>query len=57
LDGFGDLGFLHSPSMKLIQSENAVCALGRIVAGSDCKGIWEKYVIGHHIFGFFNKRV
>jgi len=57
LDGFGDLEFLHSPSMKLIQSENAVCALGRIVAGADCKGIWEKHVIEHHVFGFLNRRV
>jgi len=57
LDGFGDLGFLHSPSMKLIQSENAVCALGRIVAGADCKGIWVKYVIGHQILGILNRRV
>jgi hypothetical protein len=52
MDGFGDLGFLHTPSMKLIHSENAVSALGRIVAGADCKGIWEKFVRGHHIFGF-----
>ncbi|PNF42065.1 hypothetical protein B7P43_G10998 [Cryptotermes secundus] len=38
LDGFGDVEFSHTPSMKLIQSENAVPALNRIVSGPDCKG-------------------
>jgi inosine-uridine nucleoside N-ribohydrolase len=42
LDGFGDVEFPHTPSMKLIQSENAVSALNRIASRPDCKGNWRK---------------
>lgn len=38
VDGFGDVEFPYTPSMELIQSENAVPALNRIVSGPDCKG-------------------
>jgi inosine-uridine nucleoside N-ribohydrolase len=43
LDGFGDVKFSQTPSMKLIQSENAVSALNRIASRPDYKGNLEKW--------------